>query len=109
MVAHRRPARGKSYLAELLLQEVLWGFMAASVAQRLAAAAIADGSCHPDLTVIADVGSRGRYPGNAWRDLERRLLPNRLLSAFQIFRIQSHSQDCRARRADNINCGSRYC
>ena len=76
----------KSHLSEILLQEVLWGFMAASVAQRLAAAAIADGCTHADLRVLASLGGDGRYPANAWRDLGRKLLQNKLQYAFKVVR-----------------------
>ena len=84
-----------SRLAELLVNEVLWGFMAAAVCQRLAAAAIADGGNHEDLKLLAGLGSDGTYPANAWRDLERKLKPNQLRAAYTFVRNITPSRNCR--------------
>ena len=98
------PPMKKSRLGEILLQEVLWGFMSATVAQRIAAAAIQDGCSHADLTVLAGLGTDGEYPANAWRDLERKLPPNTLLAAYNFVRNLTPSRHCMPHVDDHLNC-----
>ena len=55
--------RAPSVLAKLLLSRYYWGEMSAKDVQVLASAALKDGSSHPELVELADVGaSKGRAP-----------------------------------------------
>ena len=100
----KAPPIETSRLGEMLLNEVLWGFMAASVAQRLAAAAIQDGCTHSDLREIAGLGCDGTHPKNAWRDLDRKMTPNKLLAAYNYVRNLTPSRHCRPQVHDHLNC-----
>ena len=65
--------------------------MSAKDVQVLASAALKDGSSHPELVELADVGAQGEHPGNAARDIARltqrrtRLLLSERLGAIRIF------------------------
>ena len=100
----KAPPIETSRLGEMLLNEVLWGFMAASVAQRLAAAAVQDGCTHADLRSLAAVGGDGTHPKNSWRDLERKMAPNKLQAAYTFVRNLTPSRHCRPQVHDHLNC-----
>lgn len=58
-----------SHLGQMLLQSWAWGDIGAGTLQKLAHAAVLDGSQHTDLVKLASLGSTGLYPGNCHRDL----------------------------------------
>ena len=47
--------------------------MSTPLVQEIASAAVADGSDHPDLRILAELGHSGRYPGNMSEDLLAKL------------------------------------
>ena len=60
-----------SIFAELLVTEVLYGFMTASRARRYCEALIEDNMHHEDIARIAKLGKKGVYVSNIWRDLQK--------------------------------------
>eukprot|EP00969_Alexandrium_andersonii_P006061 263075-Alexandrium_andersonii.AAC.1 len=65
-----------SHLVDRILQMWSWGLLSAPSAQVLAEGAVLDGSAHPALAALAKIGSSGRWPHNAQRDLNRNFLKN---------------------------------
>lgn len=80
-LAEEAESRGDSKLSRVLMERWAWGDMSAPTIQTVAQAALEDGAHHRDLRVLASLGSNGRLPGNAHRDLERKLAPNGLTEA----------------------------
>ena len=66
-------SRINSKLADHLISMIFWGFMSVAMAQTIAQLAIVDGAAGQNLQTLADLGSSGRYKGNVWRDLLRRI------------------------------------
>jgi hypothetical protein len=68
-------------LAKLLLERWSWGDLSAPSIQSIAAAAIDDGAKGKELDILSRLGSKGAYPNNAHRDLERHLAPTPISEA----------------------------
>ena len=82
------PPEPPSRLANLLLDQWVWGDMSAAQVQRFASAAVSDGAKHRDLMLLASIGSQGTCPGNCHRDLvEYRLRKPELLTALSDVKI----------------------
>jgi hypothetical protein len=64
-------ATGRSFLAQELLQMWSWGSLTAFLVQKLALAAVRDGTRCTALTALSSLGARGEQPGNVHRDLVR--------------------------------------
>ena len=62
-----------SKLASTLLEQRVWGDIAALLLQQLASAAMADSALHPELLSLSKVAHTGRCPGNCHKDLQRYL------------------------------------
>ena len=60
-----------SVFAELLITEVLYGFMTASRARRFCEALGEDNIHHEDIDRIAALGKKGFHQSNIWRDLQK--------------------------------------
>ena len=59
----------RSQLADILMHDVLWGYLPSSRAAKIARAAVADGVRHPDLVRMASCGSTSvGQIRNAWKD-----------------------------------------
>ena len=80
------PERG-SFLVHLLVREWTWGYLPAYKVQQYAAAAVKDGSEHPDLLKLSRVGSAGRNPQTCKPDLERLLQSSEFHIAIETFEI----------------------
>lgn len=63
-----------SALADHLISQWGWGHMSATSIQKIAAAAVSDGLQHPEVQRLAALGSHGRYPNHAHRDLTNQLV-----------------------------------
>ena len=63
------PPEVPSQLANLLLNQWIWGDMSALQLQKTAAAAVADGADHRELKLLASIGSHGTMANNCHRDL----------------------------------------
>lgn len=68
-----QPKGVTSKLARHLIESWSLGEIGAKTVQKLAKAAYDDGSCHPDLVRLAELGAQGNNPGNCHRDLVRAL------------------------------------
>jgi len=97
------PPRAPSRLVELLVFEVMWGFVHATVAQRIAEAARVDGLSHPDLEKLAGIGATGMHRQNTWRDLLRMLKPFSILQALGSFRLTIRTPPW-GRRKESLAC-----
>ena len=60
-----------SVFAELMITEVLYGFMTASRCRRYCEAIIEDRPQHQDIARLAALGKKGFYTSNIWRDLQK--------------------------------------
>jgi hypothetical protein len=76
-----------SALVELLAFEILWGFLTPRLAQRICAAAVADGLKNIDVDRMSRMGSNGAFSGNGWRDFKRMLEPSMIRKALGSFRV----------------------
>ena len=61
----------RSVFAELIVTEVLYGFMTASRARRYCEALGEDNIQHEDIARLAALGKKGSYTSNIWRDLQK--------------------------------------
>ena len=65
----------RSRLATRLIRDNLWCGKAASKVQQYAEDALQDGTPpHPDLVALAKLGSSGLFPGNCWKELQKRFM-----------------------------------
>ena len=74
--ARAESARGpasSSALAEYLLDQWSWGHMSAVQVQRIAGKAKHDGLLHPEVDVLASLGSCGLHTKNCHRDLLKKI------------------------------------
>ncbi len=65
-----------SALVEVLLMKRAWGNLSSPDVQQIAAAALEDGSDHPDVHALASLGSFGRFPGKCHQELEAKMGAN---------------------------------
>ena len=63
-----------SALAEFLISQWSWGHISTPFMQKVAEAAAADGLQHPEIERLSSLGSHGRHPNNAHRDLMTHLV-----------------------------------
>ena len=75
----------QSLLAQLLLYEVMWGFMQPGKAQKIAELAWADGARGAALDTLRKTGSSGCWSRNVWRDIKNKMPATFLGSALQPF------------------------
>jgi hypothetical protein len=64
---------GSSHLVTHLLREWAWGGISAPQIQLICQAARADGTRHPDIDRLANIGAAGTVPHNCHRDMSRML------------------------------------
>ena len=71
----------ESKLAAFLLDQWSWGCMSAPMIQKIAAAGLHDGARHPDVAMIAGLGSNGQHEQNINSELLRALVKNHVSAA----------------------------
>ena len=78
---------GHSFLVELLVFEFMWGFMTATMVQKICEAAVKDGLSHRDVKRLSTIGCTGLFAGNCWRDMKSQLTPVKIRGALGNFGI----------------------
>ena len=86
-VEHDVPDCGPSKLIELLVSSVVWGELSAPFAQKIAAAAVEDGLCHPSVKQLSRMGTSGEYPGKIFGQLMAQLPRLPLLEAVRTLTV----------------------
>ena len=76
-----------SFLVELLVFEFMWGFMTATMVQKICEAAVKDGLSHRDVKRLSTIGCTGVFAGNCWRDMKSQLAPVKIRGALGNFMI----------------------
>ena len=71
----------RSELAKLLVEKWAWGEMSTPAIQQIAAAAVADGATSREVTLLAGLGSNGRYPNHMHTELLKHLQPTKVSGA----------------------------
>ena len=85
---HTSPAaEQKSYLATYLIDRWSWGSMSTPQVQQVAWAAVADGASHADLVFLSKLGTSGRYPGNMFQELTKKLQPTPMVDVIDTFHV----------------------
>ena len=77
----------RSQLADFLIQQWCWGDISTPMLQKIAMFAVADGAKHPDLEVMAKLGTEGRHPNNMYKQLVTKLMPSAISSALTTIKI----------------------
>lgn len=72
----RASASGESRLANWMLEQIAWGLLSPAQCQVIASLVedeMQSSGCTPHSTVsqLANLGSRGRYVNNVWRDMQK--------------------------------------
>ena len=64
-----------SKLSAFLIEKWGWGLISAPFLQQVASLSVEDGANHPDLKVLAKLGTSGKYPGKCHGELVAKLNP----------------------------------
>ena len=76
----------RSHLAELMMSMWSWGLMSCPLMQKLALAAVNDGLGHPEVQLLANLGTQGKYPNHMHEELMRKLNPPPIAEALWPFK-----------------------
>ena len=76
-----------SKLSAFLIEKWGWGLISAPFLQQVASLSVEDGANHPDLKVLAKLGTSGKYPGKCHGELVAKLNPMSIDHALTNFTI----------------------
>ena len=77
----------QSHLAQLLVTNWCWKELSTPSVQQIAHRACLDGAKHPDLQKLADLGSKGLYPGNMYQEMIRLLKEMKVNNAMSKIKV----------------------
>ena len=77
----------QSHLAQLLVTNWCWKELSTPLVQQIAHRACLDGAKHPDLQKLADLGSKGLYPGNMYQEMIRLLKEMKVNNAMSKIKV----------------------
>ena len=83
----------ESKLARHLVTMVMWSFMSACVAQKLANLAMQDGAKGVGLDSVSSVGTKGVNKQNSFRDLLMKLKPLKVVSCLKLIKMPIFATD----------------
>ena len=71
----------------VLMSAMCWGEIQCPFVQKVCAAAVADGCEHPDVIKVSKMGASGTWPGNIYRDLQKKMPKQPLHDALSTMKL----------------------